>query len=112
MPVFLTLVLVVVQVALAWHAKTIVDAAASDALVATQVEGGSEAAGRDAANDLLEPSSSQLLRQFQISIDRTADVTTVQVQAKVTNVVPLLPVTVRSTASGPNERFRSDRDTP
>ena len=110
MPVVLTLILVVVQVALAWHAKTMVDAAASDAVVATQIEGGSEQDGRDAAADLLGGSTDQLLSEVEVDVTRTADISTVRVQARVANVIPFIPVIVHATATGPTERFRSEAE--
>lgn len=112
MPVVLTLVLVVVQVALSWHAKTLVDAAASDALVATQIDGGTEQAGRDAANDLLAGSTRQLLTEVTVNVSRAPDTSSVQVQARVSNVIPLLPVYVHASATGPTERFRSEGEGP
>ena len=108
MPVVLTLILVVVQVALSWHAKTMVDAAASDALVATQVDGGSPDAGRDAAADLLAGSTDQLLSEVDVAVTRTADTSTVRVQARVATVIPFLPVYVHASAAGPTEGFRSE----
>lgn len=110
MPVVLTLILVVVQTALTWHAKTLVDAAASDAVVATQVEGGSEQAGQDAAADLLAGSTDQLLSDVDVEVTRTAETSNVRVQARVANVIPFIPVTVRATATGPTERFRSETE--
>lgn len=110
MPVVLTLILVVVQVALAWHAKTMVDAAASDAVLATQVEGGTEQDGRDAAAALLGGSTDQLLSEVDVEVTRSADVATVRVRARVANVIPFIPVIVHATAAGPTERFRSEAE--
>jgi hypothetical protein len=108
LPVVLTLILVVVQLALAWHAKTLVDAAASDGLIATQVDRGSPAAGRDAANRLLSSSTNALLTDVHIDARREATSSQVTIDARVTNVVPLLPIVVHAVAQGPTERFRSD----
>lgn len=110
MPVVLTLILVMVQVALTWHAKTIIDAAASDGLIAAQVDGGTEADGQEAATRLLSSSTGQLLTDVSITIDRRPEATSVNVEAKVTNVLPFLPVTVHAVASGPTERFRSESE--
>ena len=110
MPVFLFMLLVVVQMALSWHAKTMVEAAASDALAATQVDGGSEQAGVDTANGLLAGSTNHLLTELEITVDRRAQTTDVVVRARVTNVVPLVPIYVNAAASGPTERFRPEGD--
>lgn len=105
MPVVLFMIMVVVQMALTWHAKTVVDAAASDALAAAQVDNGSNQAGIDTANNLLA-GSQQLLTDVGITVDRQAETTNVRIQARVTNVVPFAPIYVHATASGPSEHLR------
>jgi len=106
MPIVLFMIMVVVQMALTWHAKTVVDAAASDGLASAQVENGTDQAGIDAANNLLAGSSEQLLTDIDITVDRQAETTSVRIQARVTNVVPFAPIYVDATASGPTEHFR------
>ena len=106
MPIVLTLILVVVQLGLAWHAKTIVNAAASDGLAATQVDGSTSEAGDDAVRNMLAGSTDQLLSDVTVTVDRHGDTSTVHIEARVANVVPLLPIYVHATASGPTERFR------
>lgn len=112
MPVVLFLIMAMVQAALTWHAKTLVDAAASDGLIAVQVDGGTEADGETAVAQLLNPSSQRLLSEVTVHASRSGESSTVNVEARVVNVIPLLPIRVHATATGPTERFRSEAEQP
>ncbi len=108
-PVLLLLVLVAVQAALVFHARSVVTAAAQDAARATQRELGTEADGRAAAAALLD-SSQQLLVAPTITIDRTTDTVTARVESEVTSVIPFWTPSVEGAASGPVEQFRNEAE--
>ena len=108
MPVVLVLIMAMVQVALGWHARSVVEAAASDALIVAQADGGTEDDAGLAARSILEGSTDRLLSEVSIEVDRGLDVTTVSIRAHVTSVLPFAPVVVHAEASGPTERFRSE----
>lgn len=108
-PVLLALVLVAVQAALVFHARSVVTAAAQDAARAAQRELGTEADGRAAAAALLGPSD-QLLVAPSVVVERSADTVTVSVDSEVTSVVPFWTPSVHGSASGPVERFRNEAE--
>lgn len=112
MPVVLTLLLVLVQSSLSWHARSVLEAAASDGLVAAQTDGGNEEAGRQAVSSILSGSDSGLLRAVDVQVERGDELTTVRVEADVVRLLPIVTSRVRAEASGPTERFRSDTEPP
>ena len=114
-PVLLLLVLLVVQFALAYHAKTIVTAAAQDAARATERNAGDLAAGRAAAQQVLDDDARNLLGHSRIDVTVDAgDNVTARVTAQVTALIPIpgLRLEVSGRAGGPTERFRPEGRRP
>ena len=108
-PITVFLVLFVVQIGLAFHARTVVTAAAQDGARAVQVEGGTEADGRATINAVLS-GSEKLLRNPTVEVSQTLEEVTVTVTAVVPSVVPFWTGTVTGTAVGPTERFRPQNE--
>ena len=107
-PALLFVILLAVQFALAYHAKTVVTAAAQDGARAAQAEGSTGDAGRAVAERFVADNASRLLQQVTVSVDTDDDTVHVQVAGRVTNVVPGLHLNVTGVAHGVTERFRGE----
>ncbi len=108
-PLILLLVLLVIQGALIFHARSVVTAAAQDATRAAQVENGTGAAGQAAGGQILAGSANLLINE-SISVNRGVDQVTTTVTAQVTSLVPFWNPTVESVVVGPVERFRPENE--
>jgi Flp pilus assembly protein TadG len=106
-PLLMVIILLIVQFAVWYHAVSVAQATAQEALAAARVQGGSAAAGQQRAAQVLGQVGDAVLVGPQVSVTRTAITATVQVHGTAERVVPLpglsLPVTV--TVTGPVERF-------
>ncbi|MCI4064028.1 pilus assembly protein [Micromonospora sp. R77] len=105
-PLLFLLVLVGVQFALWALAQLGVQHAANHALQTTRVSGGTAAAGRADATEVLRQVAGQVVVEPRVSVTRTADTATVAVAGRVPAVVPFLRLQVSTQASAPVERFR------
>jgi hypothetical protein len=104
-PVLLLMLMLVVQFALAAHADHTVTAAAQEASVAAQREGGTHDDAVAAAHEVI--GDGNLLRDVDIVIASDTDAVEVTVRAKVDSVVPGFPsMNVTGKSAGPRERFR------
>ncbi|MET8983203.1 TadE family protein [Streptomyces sp. NPDC004539] len=106
MPVLLTLVMLLAQVTVWWHAVHIAQATASQALAATRVEDGTAANGYGEAERVLGQLGHGPLRDVRITVTRTAASADVRITGTAAGVVPFLHLPVRTHAFGPVERFR------
>lgn len=104
-PLLLLLIMLIAQVALWMHATHIAQAAASEALSATRVDGGTVAHGQEEADRVLHQLGSGPLRSPHASITRGPDEASVHVEGTVTAVVPFLTLTAVGDAAGPIELF-------
>ncbi|MCT9080466.1 TadE/TadG family type IV pilus assembly protein [Streptomyces fulvoviolaceus] len=105
MPVLLTMVLLLAQATVWWHAVHIAQATASDALAVTRVEDGTTAAGQHEAQRVLDQLGRGPLRGAHVTVTRTADQAEVRVTGTATSVIPFLHLPVRTHAFGPVEQF-------
>ncbi|MER8156872.1 TadE family protein [Streptomyces sp. NPDC094472] len=103
-PALLMMALLVVQFALAWHARHIAQYAAERALAAARVQHGSAADGRGRGVRALAQLGSRVLTSPSVTVRRTSTRATVRVQGAVMPVVPGLHLTASGTASGAVER--------
>jgi hypothetical protein len=103
MPVVIALVLVPIQIGLWWHASQVADAAAREAVDASQVEGAGEADGHAAAERFLSAAGN--LHAPTVTVTRTADVVTVEIMGRAPRLIPGLDWQVTAVAAGPVERF-------
>jgi Flp pilus assembly protein TadG len=97
------LLLGIVQVAVAEHAAHVLQAAASQALAATRIQGGSAAAGRASATSFLARLAGGSLDGERISVTRGPAQADVQLHAHVQPVIPGLSLTISAHADGPLE---------
>ena len=104
-PVLLLLIMLIAQFALYLHATHIAQAAASQALSAARVSGGSTTAGTTEAHRVLSQLGNGPLRASSVDVQRTTTQATVTITGTATSVVPGLTLTVHAEAVGPAERF-------
>lgn len=98
-----------VHAALVFHGREVVAAAAQDGLRAAQIEGGSAADGRAAADQTL--SLAPGLRNVVVVVDDDGgDTITVRVTAEVDTLLAELFSDVSAEATGPRERFYSEAE--
>ena len=104
-PIAMTLILVIVQAALVFHAQAIVDAAAQDGALAGQGESGAEAVARTAVQSVIGTNAGNLLSDIDVSAHTDSSRFSVTVWATVKSLIPGYAPTVSSTAVGPRETF-------
>lgn len=109
-PALLFVILVSVQFALAYHAKSVLTAAAQDGTRAAQAYGATPSEGQRVAADFVQQNGSRLVDGVAVDVAADADAVTVRVRGQVASVVPGLRLTVEGRASGPVERFRSEAE--
>src|SRR5579885_2974501 len=105
MPVVLLLLMTVVQVALAYHARQVLIAAAQDAALA----GSAAHAGPDdattTAQRAIDDAASGLVHDVRIDTTTVDGRLRVEVEGTVANVIPGVTFTVSGRGESPTERF-------
>jgi Flp pilus assembly protein TadG len=105
-PVLLLLLMLIIQFALWYHASDLATAAAQDGTRAARVEGATASDGATEANQLLDQIGRSILQRRQVLVERTADMTRVEVRGTCIELVPFLHLPVHAVAESPTERFR------
>lgn len=106
-PAGLVLLMLVVQVALVWHASHVAQAAAQEGLRVGRGYEATAADGQAQATTYLRTIAPGLIPAPQVSATRDATTVTVTVQADVASVLPITfgCCTITEQATGPVERF-------
>ncbi|GAB3474246.1 MULTISPECIES: TadE/TadG family type IV pilus assembly protein [Amycolatopsis] len=104
-PVLLLLILLIAQFALYMHATHIAQAAASEALSAARVFGGSAAAGSAEGQRILTQLGSGPLQESSVNVQRGGTQASVTITGTTTSVIPFMTFTVHAEAVGPVEKF-------
>jgi Flp pilus assembly protein TadG len=104
-PVLLLLILLIAQFALYMHATHIVQAAASEALSAARVSGGSTSAGNTEGQRILAQLGSGPLQGTSVNVQRGSTQASVTITGTATSVIPFMTFTVHAEAVGPVEKF-------
>jgi hypothetical protein len=112
MPVVLLTVMVVVQLALAYHARQVVTAAAQDAALAATAQGAAADTADTTARHVLDGAGAGLLRNPNVAVTADPDRVQVTVSGTVASVVPGLEFTVTGTSDSPTERLRPQEPGP
>jgi hypothetical protein len=111
-PMVLTLVLLLAQAAVWFHASHIAQATAAGALSATRVQGGTTAAGQREGQHILDQLGHGPLHTPHIDITRSAERAEVRISGTASSVVPFLHMPVHAQAAGPVEQFRRGQAAP
>jgi Flp pilus assembly protein TadG len=104
-PLFLLLVLGIVQFALWEHAAHVAQATAQQGLAAGRVQGGSDQAATAEAQSVLAQLGSGVLVRPSVTATRGGVTTTVVVSGQAEGILPFLSLPVHAVATGPTERF-------
>ena len=104
-PVLLFMLLVIVQFAIWSQATHVAQAAASQALEATRVAGGTSETGQTEAQNVLDQLDTGPLTGSTIHVTRTATTARVSITGAAESIVPFLHLPVHAEASGPTEQF-------
>jgi Flp pilus assembly protein TadG len=107
MPLLLSMVLLIAQWALWAHATHIAQAAASEALSAARVHGGTLAASQTRAQHVLDQLGRGPLTSPQVTVTRDAHRAAVTITGAATSVLPFLRLPVHAEATGPVEVFHA-----
>jgi Flp pilus assembly protein TadG len=103
LPVVFFVLMMIVQCAIVWHARSVTEAAAQEGLRTTEAYSSSAAAGRADTLTYLAQVAPHALVHPQVIVNRGPRSATVRVQAQVISVVPFGRFTVTETAGGPVE---------
>lgn len=104
-PTLLVLPLLIVQVALWAFAAHAAQAAAAQGLDAARVAGGTNAAGQQAVQSVLDELATGPLTNRHITVTRTSTTVTVTVTGTTESLLPWPHLTVAAKAAGPIEQF-------
>jgi Flp pilus assembly protein TadG len=107
LPVVFLLLMIIVQWAIVWHARSVTEAAAQEGLRTAEAYQATAAAGRADTVDYLTQVAGRSLTAPQVAVTRTPRTATVRVTAHVASVIPFGHYTVTETASGPVESYVS-----
>ncbi len=105
LPALVLMCMLVVQFALLWHGRHVVEAAARDGVEAARAYQASASDGRAAASSYISAVAPKLITSPSIAVSRSATVVTVTIRASVLRVIPMGSYAVTESASGPVERF-------
>lgn len=105
LPVAFTLLMVVVQAAIVWHARGVAQAAAQEGLRTTEAYTATAVQGRADTLTYLTQVAPHDLPDPQVQVTRTGTTATVSVRAHVISVIPFGHFSVDETASGPVETY-------
>ena len=106
LPVVLLMVMLVVQFALAFHARQVVTAAAQDAAFAATAADAQPDTATLTASHVMTTAGTGLVHDVNVTVDDNGDRVHVDITAIVTSVVPGFDLTVTGTAECPTEKFR------
>lgn len=102
-PVMLLAILVLFQAGAVLFADLSARHAAEQGVQAARLHGASGADGQVVAADLLEEINPKGLSDVDIDVVRDAETTTVTVTGTALPIIPIVPIQVTATASGPTE---------
>ncbi|MAT05534.1 MAG: hypothetical protein CL424_10885 [Acidimicrobiaceae bacterium] len=105
-PLVLITMLLVIQFALAYYARTVVAGSAQDAAAAAARRGSSTVEGIALADSLVEQGAGSLLESHSVTAAESGRLVSVTVQGKVVSLLPLFgTITVSATGTAPVETF-------
>lgn len=107
-PLVLTMMMVIMQLAVIYHANNVVEAAAREGLSAARTESGTAEDGRAAALQFIGEAADNFLSSESAQVDRPldGDQAEVTVRAQAISLLPGVNFEVEGRAVGPIERFR------
>lgn len=104
-PVILLFLMLTVQFALIAHAQSGAQAAAEEGAGQARAYNGSVSTAEARAERYLSELGRSMFTSTSVSASRTAETATVTVSGSVVRLVPLVPVEISRSSTGPVERF-------
>ena len=106
LPALILFTMLVVQYALLWHGRHVVEAAVQDGVRAARAYQATAADGQQSAEAYLQAVAPSLLTTRRVEVSRTATTVTVRIQATVLSVIPVgEALQVEESGAAPVERF-------
>lgn len=105
-PLFLLLLMLIIQFAIWEHAQHVAQTAAVRAARATRLEGGSINDGQQAARLFLNENGSGIVLDPDVVVTKDANVARVEVSGHAENVVPWLVLPIKAVSEGQVEVYR------
>jgi Flp pilus assembly protein TadG len=105
LPIVFFLIMLIVQWAIVWHARSVTEAAAQEGLRTAEDYQSSAAQGKADAITYLTQVAPHSLPNPHVTVTRTTNAATVTVTAHVASVIPFGHFTVTESASGPVETY-------
>jgi hypothetical protein len=109
-PVVLFMVLLAVQFALGYHAKSVLSAAAQEAARAAQAADARPGDGERVANEFMAANAARLVHDLDVDVADDRDRVHVALAAEVVSIIPGVPLRIHADADGPSERFRTPEE--
>ena len=104
-PILLAAVIAAVQLALAYHARHVLLAAAQEGARVARADGGTEAAARDRSLVFVTDVGGRVVSAPTVVAEQTATTATVTVTGRVLTVLPGVTIRLAATSTGPRETF-------
>ncbi|MEU6720739.1 TadE family protein [Nonomuraea sp. NPDC046802] len=104
-PAILLLVLLTMNTALWFHARTLAMAAAQEGLRAGRSHGSSPSAGQTTAERFIHQAGGSFLTHPKVAVTRDTDTLEISVSGQAITLVPLLTLTVTQVARAPIEKW-------
>lgn len=104
-PIVFFLLMFLVQWAIVWHLRDVVQSAAQNGLRSAQDYRSSAAIGQHDAANYLSKVAPTALRNPQITVHRSPTQVSVRISARVVSVIPFGAFTVTGSAAGPVEAY-------
>jgi Flp pilus assembly protein TadG len=105
LPVVFFLLMVLVQWAIVWHARSVASAAAQEGLRTTEAYTATATAGKADTVNYLAQVAPHALPDPQVTVTRSPTGATVHVHSQVMSLIPFGHFSVDETVSGPVETF-------
>lgn len=104
-PLFLMLLMLIVQFALWQHANHVAESAAQEGARAARLDGGTISEGQATAQSFIDQLGRSVITSPQITATQNAQVVRVEVLGTAENVVPFLQLPVKGTSESSREVF-------
>jgi Flp pilus assembly protein TadG len=105
LPVVFFLLMVLVQWAIVWHARSVASAAAQEGLRTAEAYTATAAAGKVDTDIYLAQVAPHALPDPQVTVTRSPTAASVRVHAEVMSLIPFGHFSVDETVTGPVEKF-------
>jgi len=105
LPALILFTMLVVQWALIWHGRHVVEGAVQDGVRAARGYQATATSGQQSAEAYLHAVAPRLLTSSRVEVTRSATTVTVRIHASVLSVIPFGGAQVDQVGTGPVERF-------